>query len=254
MWVKVTSAAGACVLCAAFFVGGTVITPPSLMWVTFADDPENPVAAPVGRSHSPSVHVDAETGEAVDFVLAPADVAAAALLPGMDPASLTINPDGSLVYHGTTGVGVDTPGWSTIARGGSIEMVRGPVPPAPVPAAAGPLPSPMGGPFPAEGMVPEASVPVQAVSDPGLPIDHGAPHLTSLMNLPPGTTAVPDQQGHGMTYLRDLWRAYQTQEISGGDALLLLTQRPMNADAAPPPGMPASPQSPNSPTHLPPAV
>ena len=46
-----------------------------------------------------------------------------------------------------------------------------------------------------------------------------------------------------MSYLRELWHAYQTQEVSGGDALLLLTQRPMDATSAPPPGMPAGPQA-----------
>ena len=47
-----------------------------------------------------------------------------------------------------------------------------------------------------------------------------------------------------MAYLRDLWHAVQTQEISGSGALLLLTQRPMDADTAPPPGVPAGPQGP----------
>jgi hypothetical protein len=99
--------------------------------------------------------------------------------------------------------------------------------------------------------VPDASVPAQTTSTDELPIDHGEPHLTSLMNLPPDTTAVPDERGHGLTYLRELWRAYQTQEISGSDALLLLTQRPMNPAAAPPAGMQVTPRPPNSPTHVP---
>ena len=46
-----------------------------------------------------------------------------------------------------------------------------------------------------------------------------------------------------MSYLRELWHAYQTQEVSGGDALLLLTQRPMDATSAPPPGMAVGPQA-----------
>jgi hypothetical protein len=68
------------------------------------------------------------------------------------------------------------------------------------------------------------------------------PHLSSPENLPPGTSDVPlDQQGRGLSYLRDLWHAVQTQDVSGRDALLLLTQRPMNPTAAPPPGVPAGP-------------
>ena len=33
----------------------------------------------------------------------------------------------------------------------------------------------------------------------------------------------------------------QTQEVSGSDALLLLTQRGIDANSAPPPGMPPGP-------------
>ena len=126
MWVrKVPSVVGACAIGAGFIIGGTVTTPPSLMPVALADDAENPVAAPVDT---------ATEATPVPSVPAPADVAAAALLPGMDPGSLTQNPDGSLVYHGTTPAGVETPGWSTVASSnGLIEMVRGPVAPAPAP-------------------------------------------------------------------------------------------------------------------------
>jgi hypothetical protein len=102
--------------------------------------------------------------------------------------------------------------------------------------------------------VPDASVPAQTASNDEPAIDHGTPHLTSVMNLPPETTSIPDQRGPALTYLRELWRAYQTQEISGSDALFLFTQRPMNRSAAPPAGMPVTPRSPNSSTHLPPAA
>ncbi len=54
-----------------------------------------------------------------------------------------------------------------------------------------------------------------------------------------------------LTYLRELWHAMQTQEVSGSDALLLLTQRGMDANAAPPPGMPAGPQAPLPPAPAP---
>jgi hypothetical protein len=45
-----------------------------------------------------------------------------------------------------------------------------------------------------------------------------------------------------MSYLKELWHAVQTQEVSGKDALLLLTQRPL--DSAPPPGMSPNPAPP----------
>ena len=72
------------------------------------------------------------------------------------------------------------------------------------------------------------------------------PHLSSPQNLPPGTTDVPLDAGQGRTtsYLRDLWHAVQTQDISGKDAILLLTQRPLDPNAMPTNGMPAGPQAP----------
>jgi hypothetical protein len=77
---------------------------------------------------------------------------------------------------------------------------------------------------------------------------NGMPHLSSPENLPPGTTDTPpDNSGNGVSYLRDIWHAYQTQEVDGKGALLLLTQRPMDANAVPPPGMPANPTPPTAP-------
>ncbi|MFY9921003.1 MAG: hypothetical protein WAL26_21790, partial [Mycobacterium sp.] len=72
------------------------------------------------------------------------------------------------------------------------------------------------------------------------------PHLLSPENLPPGTSDVPldPPQSRGTSYLRDLWHAVQTQDISGKDAILLLTQRPLDANAMPTNGLPAGPQAP----------
>lgn len=100
----------------------------------------------------------------------------------------------------------------------------------------------------ADPLVPE---PVPAPVDPAIPVDPAAvpvdvvaappaevPHLTSPENLPPGTSATPvgPPESRGVSYLRELWHAVQTQDVSGGDALLLLTQRPLNPDSAPPAG------------------
>jgi hypothetical protein len=108
-----------------------------------------------------------------------------------------------------------------------------PLPPAPADPAVVTPPPP----------APDATV--QAAAGPAAPPAE-VPHLSSLANLPPGTTDTPPDpdQGRGLGYLKDLWHAVQTQEVSGKDALLLLTQRPMNADAVPPPGMPANPTPP----------
>ena len=38
-------------------------------------------------------------------------------------------------------------------------------------------------------------------------------------------------QGPNVTYLKELWHAIQTQDITGKDALLALTQRPLTTPA-----------------------
>jgi hypothetical protein len=116
-----------------------------------------------------------------------------------------------------------------------------PVPsmPAPAPAPVDPA-IPTTGPLP--GPAPDAAVQATAGDLPTPP--DGMPHLSSPENLPPGTTDTPLDGGQPLGYLRDIWHAYQTQEVSGRDALLLLTQRPMSANPAPPPGMAANPTPP----------
>jgi resuscitation-promoting factor RpfA len=125
-----------------------------------------------------------------------------------------------------------------------------PVQDAPVEAAAAPA-------LPVEAAAAPA-LPVEAAAAPALPAEAAAapapppdvPHLASPENLPPGTVDDPVAPSQPrLTYLRELWHAMQTQEVSGSDALLLLTQRPLVANAAPPPGVPAGPQAP-----LPPAL
>jgi hypothetical protein len=121
----------------------------------------------------------------------------------------------------------------------------------PAPAGPGPGPAPAPAPAVAVAATPAPDGIVQPVAvDPATP-PNGMPHLSSPENLPPGTTDTPlDNQGHGMSYLRDIWHAYQTQEVDGKGALLLLTQRPMDANAVPPPGMPANPTPPTAPLPL----
>lgn len=83
-----------------------------------------------------------------------------------------------------------------------------------------------------------ASPPAVAASS---PLTDGVPHLPSPDNLPPGTTDAPTQT-RNMGYLRDIWHAIQTQDVTMGDALLLLAQRPMSANAGP--GQSAAPSGP----------
>lgn len=98
----------------------------------------------------------------------------------------------------------------------------------------------------AEGAAPQVSsgTAVAATAPAAADADAGVPHLSSPENLPPGTSVTPTQQsGTGVTYLRELWHAYQTQEVSRSDLLLLLSQRPMSA-GAPPPISSLAPQAP----------
>jgi hypothetical protein len=85
---------------------------------------------------------------------------------------------------------------------------------------------------------------------PPAPAD-GIPHLSSPDNLPPGTTDTPPGPGEGtLSYLRELLHAVHDQDISRKDAaILLLTQRPMDPDATPPPGLAAGPQQPPPPSN-----
>jgi hypothetical protein len=116
-----------------------------------------------------------------------------------------------------------------------------PAPPMPAPAPA-PVDPAIPATGPAPGPAPDGTVQATAGDLPTPP--DGMPHLSSPENLPPGTSDTPPDGDQPLGYLRDIWHAYQTQEVSGRDALLLLTQRPMSPNAAPPPGMPANPTPP----------
>jgi hypothetical protein len=105
-----------------------------------------------------------------------------------------------------------------------VDLSAAPIdPPPPV----DPKPAPVGKPVPVANAAP-------------------VPHLSSPDNLPPYTTTTADgsQDTDQLSYLRDVWHAVQEREISPKQALVLLAQRPMDADAPPPVGLPAGPQAP----------
>ncbi len=59
-------------------------------------------------------------------------------------------------------------------------------------------------------------------------VPEGVPHLPSPDNLPPGTTqTAPERRTLG--YLRDIWQAVRSEDVTMSDALLLLAQRPMSS-------------------------
>lgn len=130
----------------------------------------------------------------------------------------------------------------SLAGAAAAEPATPVVPPAPVPA---PVPGPASAPGPVPGPT------AQAAGDPGaLPVEPqvGTPHLASPDALPPGATMDPSGQGNetpNLSYLKDLWHAVQSQEISGKEALILgVAQRGMNTPVpgqAPGPNVPVSP-------------
>lgn len=61
----------------------------------------------------------------------------------------------------------------------------------------------------------------------------GVPHLPSPDSLPPGTTqSAPEHRNLG--YLRQIWQAVQSHDVTMSDALLLIAQRPMDTPAREP--------------------
>jgi hypothetical protein len=113
-----------------------------------------------------------------------------------------------------------------------------PAPPAPAPGPPAALAAPGADPLAMANSVdipaPALDAANQAVTGevPAVPAE--VPHLASPQNLPPGATmdasALPSQSPN-VGYLKDLWHAIQTQDITGKDALLALTQRPLTTPA-----------------------
>ncbi|CAN5116215.1 hypothetical protein BH11ACT7_BH11ACT7_37270 [soil metagenome] len=135
-----------------------------------------------------------------------------------------------------------------------------PAPPVPAPLPEAPLAAPAPDPLAPVNGVPMPPPPADATISasgeiPAVPVE--MPHLPSPENLPPGATVTPTgpNQSPNTTYLKELWHAVQTQEISGGDMLLALAQRPLTSDEPPVAGPPApnTPVVPGEPAPLPPA-
>jgi hypothetical protein len=151
---------------------------------------------------------------------------------------------------------VDQPqAWALHTGDVPLDPVLPVVPPAPAPAPA-----------PEAAPAPDPLAPLNAVNIPAPAFDaanqaisgelptppNGIPHLASPDAPPPGSTMDPDQAGPGDTpnvsYLKDLWQAVQSHDISGKEALMMgLAQRGMNTpypDQAPGPNVPVTPGDP----------
>lgn len=88
-------------------------------------------------------------------------------------------------------------------------------------AGANPIdPGPVPTPVPAVSVEPASAL---APSD-------GVPHLPSPDNLPPGATQTAPEHPN-LSYLREIWQAVRSQNVTMSDALLLIAQRPMDASS-----------------------
>ncbi len=96
---------------------------------------------------------------------------------------------------------------------------------------------------------PDAPAPAVPTSEAAPAPADGVPHLASPDAPPPGSTMDPSvmagAESPRVSYLKDLWRAVQSQEISGKEALVLgLAQRGMDT---PNPVQAAGPNTPRPP-------
>jgi resuscitation-promoting factor RpfA len=84
--------------------------------------------------------------------------------------------------------------------------------------------------LPAEPAAPGSADPASVPEAQTVAQSEGVSHLPSPESLPPGTTQTPPQR-RTLGYLRDIWQAVRTEDVTMGDALLLLAQRPMDSVA-----------------------
>jgi resuscitation-promoting factor RpfA len=118
-----------------------------------------------------------------------------------------------------------------------------PTPPAAAPDAVAAAPDPLAPLNAVDIPAPAYDAANQAMAGDVTTPPDGIPHLPSPENLPPGATdTAPTDASPNRTYLKELWHAVQTQDISGNDALLALAQRPLTAQD--PAGAPVSPNTP----------
>ena len=118
------------------------------------------------------------------------------------------------------------------------------LPTTPAPAPADPAAAP----------APDGTTAVAAGAPGAIQLPEGVQHLSSPDNPPPGTTSdepVGPQSGPNVTYLKELWHAIQTQQVSKGDALLALTQRPLDTPVTNDPSMGTVPGDASAPLLVP---
>ena len=249
--------------------------------------PPPPQSAPIDALSAPLPDAPAPDPAPLDAPLPPPpaegpviDVALDAPLPSPPPVDAPPVDDTAVALGDNWDVAAppsDQPQEWTLHAPAPLDPVLPPLPPAPpAPPAPGAVAAPAPDPLAPLNDVnipgPAFDAANQVMIDPAaaLPaLPDGVPHLASPDSLPPGSTLDPSANGAdgpNVSYLKDLWQAVQSHDISGKDALIMgLSQRGMNTPypeqapgpnvpvTPPPPADPAAPPAPDAPPVLPPA-
>ncbi|EHB58069.1 Transglycosylase-like domain protein [Mycolicibacterium rhodesiae JS60] len=203
------------------------------------DLPPAPVDLPPAPVDLPPAPADIPPAPQPEVVAVAQEIAPPAAAPVIDAALQLPAPEAPAVPDEQT-ITVQASSIHFVPQAPADPAVPPTLPPAPAPAPVDPAAAP------APGTDVVAASPAGQLPD-------GIPHLMSPENLPPGTSDQPEgpQDGPNLTYLKELWHAVQTQQVSRGDALLALTQRPLNTPVANDPSMGTPPGDPNAPLPAP---
>ena len=242
-----------------------IAPPPPADATDVAMDSPQPPPPPADPVLPPAPDAAAPMDAPVDAPAAPADVPApveAPAPPVVEAADWDTTPQGPAP--------ADQPQAWALHVAPPLDTIL-PAAPLPAPDAAAPAPAadPAAAPDPMAALngvnipAPAFDAANQLVSgEMPTPPPNGTPHLASPDALPPGSTMDPDAGGTGsnpnVSYLRNLWQAVQSHDISGKEALMMgLAQRGMDTpypDQAPGPNVPTSPGNAALPAPVDPAL
>jgi resuscitation-promoting factor RpfA len=224
------------------------------------DDPfAPPPPAPFDQMSAPLPDAQPPAGDPQDAPLPPPPAEAAVIDASLDtpppppPPDAPPAPEEAQVVDSSLEVPADAPLDPILPPPLPPAQPAPPAPPAPG-AVAAPAPDPLA---PLNGVNipgPALDAANQAMTDPAAALPtppNGVPHLPSPDNLPPGSTMDPAAtagDSPNVSYLKDLWQAVQSHDISGKEALIMgLGQRGMDTpypDQAPGPNVPVTPAPP----------
>jgi resuscitation-promoting factor RpfA len=214
-----------------------------------------PLDAPLPDAPAPAPEAPALNAPAPEAPAPPVDAPAAPQPEIIDVAVQDVAPAAEPVIdtalQAPAPQALSTPDEQTVVvEAGSIHALAPADPAVPPVLPTTPVPAPAD---PAAAPAADGTNTVASAAAGGTQLPDGVQHLSSPDNPPPGTTDEPvgPQSGPNVTYLKELWHAIQTQQVSRGDALLALTQRPLNTPVTNDPSMGTTPADPNAPLLVP---